>query len=97
MKFLLAIIMSTVFASAAFGACSVGSPQDCAEEAACIKLSTDSKKFVWDEKAKQKCMTEEQSIKTKCIGVNDSSSSSSSSKGSTSGSNSSTPAKDSTK
>jgi len=65
MKFLLAVLMSTVIAGSAFGACSKESLKECVTEETCKSVEKDGFKVTFDEKRTPKCMSESDQV-TNC-------------------------------
>lgn len=71
MKILLAVMMSTVLAGSAFGACSDTTPAECTTEATCEGLSkAEGKKFSFN-KSLNKCMVKDTVVATNCLEGND--------------------------
>ncbi len=66
MKVLLAVTMTMLIGSSAFAACSVSTPNECTDKAACEGLSDSAKKFTFVPNGTAKCISSDGPVATNC-------------------------------
>lgn len=72
MKNVVVIFLTMIFMGSAFAACGLNSTQECVTKESCEGLSTDTKKFEFNEKSRVKCMSKDGAVETTCLQANSS-------------------------